>query len=199
MAEVVVSSESLTVLGGPANISVDVDFGPQGSRGSYILVGNGQPNDPNTVIGQDPRVLDLYINILSSDPEYMFIYQYLNTGIENTWVKLMKLTPNSYSLNNEVEFVDGTATVQIPLSAIVPSYPEILANTTADNFNVQINIANQSPIASSVSVGEIIIDPITSNQILPLNISAAEFDSSGAPKWVDLSGTKTVHLFITVV
>lgn len=196
MADVVVSSDNLTVLGGPSSVSVDIDFGPQGDRGSYILVGSGQPNDPNTVIGETPQVYDMYINVLSSDSEYMYIYQYLNVGIELTWVKLMKLTPNVYSLNSESVFSSGSTTINIPLTTIIPSYPELLASITAESFNIQCNIINQNPLAMGMTVSDIVIDPITSDQILQLTISASELDSGN---WIDLVGTKIVHLYITVV
>lgn len=45
MADVLLSSDELTVLGGPAEISVDVDFGPQGDRGSLMFVGPDKPQD----------------------------------------------------------------------------------------------------------------------------------------------------------
>ena len=48
MPEIVVSSEDLTVFGGPATVNVEVDFGPAGSRGSYIYNIAGSPNEyPN--------------------------------------------------------------------------------------------------------------------------------------------------------
>jgi hypothetical protein len=47
MAEVLVTADDITVLGGPSSITVDLDFGPQGQRGSQIFTGSGQPNNPN--------------------------------------------------------------------------------------------------------------------------------------------------------
>ena len=68
MAEVILSTEDITVLGGPSSINVDVDFGPPGTRGSQIFIGQGNPNDPTTEIGQDViNILDLYINIKTAD------------------------------------------------------------------------------------------------------------------------------------
>lgn len=195
MVDVVLSSDSLTILGGPSQVSVDADFGPRGDRGSYILVGYGKPNDPSTIIGETPQIYDLYINVLSSDDEYLYIYQYLNTGIAELWVRLMKLTPNSYSLNTESAFVDGQTVVNIPVARIVPSYPEILANITAANFNVQYSITNQNPMASSMSIGELVIDPLL-GQILQVTINATEFDGFN---WINLVGNKVIHLYITVV
>jgi hypothetical protein len=196
MADVLVSTDDLTVLGGPASVDVEVSFGPEGQRGSVILVGNGKPNDPTTVIGETPQVYDMFINILSSDSEYMYIYQYLNLGVATSWVKLMKLTPNTYSVNYSSSFVDGAATINIPITNIVPSYTELLANITSASFNVQCNITSQLPISFGLSLGSIVIDPATSVQILPITINAVEYSSES---WSPISGTKQVHLYITVV
>ena len=199
MADIVLTTDELTVLGGPSSIFVDTNFGPAGERGSYILVGNGKPNDPSTVIGETPKVYDMYINVMSSDDEYMYIYQYLNVAGSLTWIRLMKLTPNTFSTNATVEFVDGSATIAIPIANIAPSYANILATLTADNFNIQATVTNQKAVASSISVAPIATDSVTGVQVLPITIHGAEFDSSATPKWVDLVGTKTVYLYITVV
>jgi hypothetical protein len=196
MAEVLVSTDDITVLGGPASLDVEVNFGPDGQRGSLILVGNGKPNDPSTVIGETPQTYDMFINILSADDEYMYIYQYLNLGIANSWVKLMKLTPNTYSVNYSSSFTDGTVTINIPITNIVPSYPELLANITSASFNVQCNITSQDPLSFGLSLGEIIIDPVSSTQILPITINAVEYTGG---EWISVAGDKQVHLYITVV
>lgn len=193
MAEVILSSDSLTVLGGPATVDVEVDFGPEGDRGSYIFVGEGDPNSPSTVIGQDPAVFDLYINLDASDSsDYLAMYQYQNVDGSNIWTKLLKLIPNTYSVNNTGTFVDGERSINIPVINVVPL--DQVANISAANFNIQYNILNNNPVSSSLSVGELVSqDDIV---ILPLTINAIEY-SDGA--WSNLSGQKTVHLFITVV
>jgi hypothetical protein len=193
MAEVILSTESLTVLGGPATVDLEVDFGPEGDRGSYIFVGEGDPNSPSTVIGQDPAVFDLYINLDASDNEnYLAMYQYQNVDGSNTWTKLLKLIPNTYSTNNTGTFVDGERLINIPVINVVPL--DQVANISAANFNIQYNILNNNPVSSSLSVGELVSqDDIV---ILPLTIKALEY-ADGA--WSNLSGQKTVHLFITVV
>lgn len=196
MAEVNLSSDLLTILGGPSSVTVDLDIGAQGTRGSYILVGYGKPNLPTTIISETPQVYDMYINILASDDEYLYIYQYLNTGVATTWVRLMKLTPNTYSTNLSEEFVAGTTTVNIPISSIVPSYPQILSNVTAANFNIQATLTGQLPNSIGVAVGSIITDPATSLEVLPITVNAVEYDGSS---WADVTGTKTLHLYITVV
>jgi hypothetical protein len=191
--DVLLSTDELTVLGGPEKIELEVDFGPEGDRGSQIFVGNGNPNDDSTVIGQDPVFLDLYINLLTSDPEYLFVYQYQNIFGEGQWIKLFKLIPNIYSTNRTTSFIDGQGSINIPVINIVPS--ELVGTITASNFNIQHNLVNNSsPISSSLSVGEIVtVDDLVT---LPIFINAIEFDGES---WINVSGNKTVHLFISVV
>ena len=58
MTEVFVSTDDVKVIGGTANVNVEVDFGPQGDRGNLFLTGYG---DPNTVEHSTPlQLLDLY-------------------------------------------------------------------------------------------------------------------------------------------
>ena len=52
------SSETLTVLGSPPIVDVIVDIGPQGTRGSQIYAGIGNPNT------NPPTVTDLKVNDL---------------------------------------------------------------------------------------------------------------------------------------
>lgn len=193
MADVLLSSEDITVLGGPASISVDLDFGPEGKRGSNIFVGNGNPNSTN--IGQTPNIFDLYINLLASDDEYLYFYQYQNVSGVDTWVRLVKLIPNTYSDNRVVTFVNGEKSVNIPVSKIVP--PSMISSVTSENFNVQYSIAgNENPVSSSLSVLPIVAESGTGNLVLPISIKAIE-NSSGT--WVDLENQVTLHMFITVV
>lgn len=199
MAEVVLATDDLTILGGPSSVNVNLDIGPTGERGTLIFVGSGKPDLAIALpTGYTLKVLDMYINILSSDDEYMYLYQYVNNGVTNEWTKLMKLTPNQYSVNSSTTFVAGEATINIPVTAIAPSYPELLANITSENFSIQCTIPNVKPISAGLSVGEIVVDPTTSTQVLPLTISAIEYDSDTS-FWTELVGSKTVYLYITVV
>lgn len=192
MAEVVLSTDELTVLGGPAEISVDVDFGPKGERGSLIFYGNGKP-ETVTTLPEDLKPYDTYINVLTSDDEYQFLYQYISVdGGIPSWVKIFKLTPNMYSGNFEKMFTSGEATINIPVFLIVPE--ESVGDYSAENFNVQINILNENPISFSTTVSEIVIED--DQTVLPLSINAIEY-SSGS--WQNLSGQKTIHVLITVV
>ena len=50
MPNVVLSNDDLTVLAPPDSVDVLVDIGPQGTRGSKVFVGVGEPN-PQTLNG----------------------------------------------------------------------------------------------------------------------------------------------------
>lgn len=191
MADVLLITDDLTVLGGPQSIDVEVDFGPEGDRGSQIFVSNGKPNEVE--IGQTPKVFDLCINVLSSDSEYQTVYQYQNVLGTNTWVSLFKMVSNLYSVNRTVSFLNGNASINVPVAKIVPS--TLVGSVTAANFNVQFNIVQgNTPISSSMSLGEIVSQD--NELVLPISLKSVEFDEGD---WIDASGTKTVHLFITVV
>lgn len=193
MVTTIISTDELSVLGGPSKIDVSVDFGPQGQRGSQIFAGLGQPNDPSTNIGFIPAILDLYINILTSDEEYMFIYQYQNVAGTYTWVKLLKLIPNMLSKAVTDSFTSGELQINIPVSSIVPL--SNVSNLTSANFNIQHSIVNNTnPISSTMTIGELAITGGEST--LPLTLKAIEFNGT---EWIDLDGQKTVHLFITVI
>jgi len=192
MAEVLLSSDDLTVLGGPAEISVDVDFGPQGDRGSIILYGLGKPNE--VTLPETLQVYDTYINLLVSDDEYLFVYQFIaGAGGVPEWTRLTKLIPDSYAENVSRTFdSSGEVDINVPLSAII-NY-ELVGSYTAEDFNVQCTVLNSNPTSLSVTIGDLV--SVSGIQSLPITVKAIEFSDS---EWQVLTGLKTVHLSITVV
>lgn len=188
MVDIVLSTEDLTILGGPEAVTVEVDYGATGDRGSQIFVNTGKPND---TLAPDAQVFDLYINILPTDDEYQYIYQLQNVLGTNTWVKLYKLVNNFFTKNYETpDFIDGVWSKAVPLAEVVS--PDQIGSISSSQLNIQYNILNQNPISSSLILGEINPD----DQSIPITIKALEFDGTN---WVSLDGQKTVHLFITVV
>ena len=164
---------------------VEVDFGATGSRGTQIYAVSGQPNNSNTYIPETPKVYDIAINISPTDDEYQFVYQY----ISSSWTPLFKLVSNFYSKNyTDISFASGEWTVLIPVNAITSS------SVTAANFNVQYSIGSLNPIASSIEVGS--ISSSSGEEALPITIRAYELIDNN---WSALSGTKPVHLFISMV
>jgi hypothetical protein len=191
LTEVLIASEDLTVLGGPESISLDLDFGPAGQRGSQIFVSNGKPN--LVQIGQTPNVFDLCINTLTSDDEYLYMYQYQNISGSNTWTPLFKIIPNIYSTNRTVTFVDGEITINVPVRRIIPE--SLIGSITASKFNVQHSISgNSNPVSSSISISTI-TSSTGGDMVLPVTIKAIEY-SSGI--WSNLGSTATVHLLISL-
>lgn len=192
MAEVLLSSDDLTVLGGPAEVSVDVDFGPQGDRGSIILYGLGKPND--VTLPEIPQIYDTYINLGVSDDEYLFMYQFIaGPGGVPEWTRLTRLIPDGYSENVSRTFSSsGEVSINIPLSAII-NY-QMVGSYTAEDFNIQCTVLNINPVALSITVGELV--SVSGIQSLPITVKAIEFVDA---EWQALVGLKTVHLSITVV
>ena len=198
MPDVILSSEDLTVFGGPTSLNVEVDFGPEGSRGSNIFAGYGKPSLVQTIDngsikidGQTIQIFDMYINLLTSDDEYLYLYQYHNVSGTDTWEPLVNLIPNTYSTNTQKTFVDGQVTINVPLISIDPS----AVGLSASDFNIQHSIVNNSnPVSSSLSVGSVF--SASGILSLPITIKAIEHDGSA---WSNLSGSKMIHLLITVV
>lgn len=196
MVDILLTTEDVAVLGGPDTVNVEVDFGPTGDRGSQIFSNVGKPvigTNGLTVLAPDCQLFDLYINILSTDDEYQYVYQLQNVLGTNTWVKLFKLVSNIYSKNyTATSFVDGVWTMNIPVAEIVPS--SLVGSASAENFNIQYSVLNQYPIASSINVGE--ISTSGGERILPVTITASELLDG---TFVSIDDIKVVQLFITVV
>ena len=182
------STEDVTVLGGPSKISVDLDIGPTGKRGSYWFVGNGFPNTAEL----SPNLLDMYINVDPQDESYLFLYQYQNADGVNSWRQILKIIPNFTSKSVVSDFIGGDAQIIIPLISIVPE--DLVATVTIDKINVQKSIVNDLPIITTVKSLEIITD----NQVRALKIivNAIELNNFN---WVEVVGQKVVDLLISVV
>lgn len=190
MVDVNLSSDDLLVLGGPETINVEVDFGPTGDRGSLIFVGNGKPDLVD--IGQDPNIFDLYINLLTTDDEYLMIYQYVEVLGTVQWQTLTKLIPNTYVTNKSIDF-STVNYCHIPISDIVdPSY---IGNVDSSNFSVQVTFATSAgyPIVSSIKTEKVTLSSIEN---LKITFYAKEFDGTN---WIDISGSRTANLHISVV
>lgn len=186
-----IASANLNILGGPSKIDVSVDYGQRGDRGSLFLYGQGKPYLVS--LPETPLLYDMYVNLLPSDSEYQWVYQYVNTPTGLSWKSLFKLVPNTYSTNENVSFVDGAVEIWIPLSSITGKSGQTMID--ASKFNVQYSIISQDPIASSISIGDV-TDSQTGIWSLPITISAVEFVSNS---WSNVSGQKAVHLFVTMV
>jgi hypothetical protein len=77
MADILLSNDDLTIFGGPESISLDLDIGPQGDRGSIIVGSNGNPQDANVnaAIVQDIQALDIAIDYNPFSSTYKTVFK----------------------------------------------------------------------------------------------------------------------------
>jgi len=129
MVDVLLSTEDLSVFGGPAQIDLNVDYGAQGQRGTFIFTGNGKPTDPDVEFPQVIQPYDMYINLNPSDAEYLFLYQYASVNGVLTWSRVLRLIPNTALANIPVIFYNGDAATFIPEPG-APAGPEDIDLTT---------------------------------------------------------------------
>lgn len=188
MTTPLVGSIDLSVFGGPSSISLDVDFGPTGARGSRIF---GVPADPRLVSTPKPLEVtnyDLGIVITPSAPDYLSVYQKTGTSAED-WEPFAALYPNFYAVKEGLTFnSSGVATFEIVVSSVFT-----VASYSLEMFNVFYQINNSNPVATSMTKT---LAPSGNDQVLTVTIKAVEFSSSS---WTPLEGLKSVDVFATVV
>jgi hypothetical protein len=195
MPDVLLSNDDVTVLGPPNTVEVLVDIGPTGTRGSKVFVGSGNPNNltsSGSIFGQAIILNDLYINI-SPGTNYGYMYQYVSEPGGNTWVEILALNPTIYNKLHTTTYVDGEASITIPISDIVTVTGSPL---TANNFVVQYSISHTHAVASTVTVPALVGD----GSNLVLNVKGVEYHpESGPTEWIDLDEEVITHLLISVV
>lgn len=188
MTTPLVGSIDLSVLGGPSSISLDVDFGPTGARGSRIF---GVPADPRLITTPKPLEVtnyDLGIVITPSAPDYLTVYQKTGASMED-WEPFAALYPNFYATKQNLTFdSNGVASFQIVVSSVFT-----VASYALEMFNVFYQINTSNPIATSMTKS---LAQSGNDQVLTVTIKAIEF---GASSWSALTGQKAVDVFATVV
>lgn len=191
MVDVLLNTEDVVVLGPPDSVDVLVDIGPQGTRGNKFIVGSGEPNaltSSGVLLGTTLILNDMYINT-APGANYGYMYQYISQAGGNTWVQVLKINPAIYSAVETVSFTSGSGSITIPISNIVTVSGSPL---TASNFSVQFQIEGPNPIASSMEIPAL----AGAGTNLVINFDAVQY-SGGS--WSALSGSKTVHIFISIV
>jgi hypothetical protein len=191
MVDVLLNTNDVVVLGPPETLNVLVDIGPQGTRGTKFIVGSGEPNAQTSsgiLLGQTLILNDMYINT-SPGSNYGYMYQYVSQPGGNSWVEILKVSPAIYSAVEIISFTSGAAAITIPISNIVTVTGSPL---TASNFSVQFQIEGANPIASSMEIPAL----AGAGTNLVINFDAVQY-SGGS--WSALTGSKTVHLFISIV
>jgi len=191
MADVLLSTDDLLVIGGPTSIDLQLDYGAKGSRGSQIFLSNGNPNTSGNIL-DTPLINDLAINTSAADTEeYLYLYQYKYVDAVLAWHPYLKLLPNQFNANYEVAFDAGVGEVTIEIPSI--ALPTTGAAYSASNFNIQATVLSSNPTAVSVEIGTVTPGDVYT---LPITFNAAEYASS---IWASVDSTKTVYVAISVV
>lgn len=195
MADILVSNDDLTVFGGPVEISLDLDIGPQGDRGSIIVGSNGNPQDANVnaVIVQDIQALDIAIDYNPYSDTYKTVFQRIATATGTQWTEMLSLKTNFYSAVKDVTAANGKLT--IPPINVTDIASDV--NLTSANFSIQYSISSPDT-AGALATNLIVKDVVDDGSIraLPLEIEGVEYDGT---TWGPITGPKRIHLFITVV
>jgi hypothetical protein len=194
MADILLSNDDLTVFGGPETISLDLDIGPQGDRGSIIVGSNGNPQDANVnaAIVQSLQALDIAIDYNPFSTTYKTVFQRVATATGTQWTELFSLKTNFYSSTQTITAANGKLTLS-PIN-VTQIYGGVEA--TSENLSIQYSLSSGSggPMAT-----KLVIKDLNTTQgflALPLEIEGVEYVDG---TWGPLVGPKDVHLFITVV
>lgn len=195
MADILLSNEDLTVFGGPESISLDLDIGPQGDRGSIIVGANGNPQDANVnaVIVQDIQALDIAIDYNPYSDTYKTVFQRIATATGTQWTEMLSLKTNFYSAVKDVTAANGK--LIIPPINVTDIASDV--NLTSASFSIQYSISSPDT-AGALATNLIVKDVVDDGSIraLPLEIEGVEYDGT---TWGPITGPKRIHLFITVV
>lgn len=167
MADVVLANDDLVVLGGPSSLTLELDIGAAGPRGSQIFTDVGKPTSPNISFETTPQINDLYINLNPSDNEYLYLYQYKLDNAVLGWTKILRLVPNTILANPVLKFINGEAHTVLTLGGTTYFVKGLyfpmagtLENTETENLdhrdiNVQYSISSDKQVASAIELKEI--------------------------------------------
>lgn len=187
---VVVSSDVLTVIGGPAAIDVNLNSGAPGIRGSRIFAVSDDPTLPSTPIPPGVLPFDLAIVTNPGDNNAFLIYQKI-VGNNNAWIQLPPLALNIFSVKLPLPFVNGSSYYDLQISDYF-DIPDESYDTSM--FSVQYNVEGEgnAPVASSVALS------IVNETDLRAAFSAVEFDPE-LSEFFPANGYRWVHVILSVV
>jgi len=209
MADVVVSSNSLSVLGGPASIQLSLDAGATGQRGTFIMYGFANPNstEAQETFIAPPQVFDFYVVVDPASENYLQMYQYVNQDGELIWIPSIKLAINIYSTTRPITFINGIGSTEINLADLGIAGVTETGNTQSIDvnfftqpgssayFNVQTSISNFNPayllnptggatldlfpVISTYVISDVYLDDTDDQLKLPINFAALEVTNTG--------------------
>jgi hypothetical protein len=186
--DTIISNDELVVVGPPASVSVSVDIGPQGERGSEFYSGVGTPAQ-NAASLIDAKVNDLYINRLLGG-NYGVVYKLNATPGGSSWQAILKFQPISHSVQKIVNFTSGAGSISIPLADFYSSAPE---NLNPDTILIQATSELNNPAFISISNKD--IQTVSTVKTFIAELKGAEF-SSGSVSLISSSAVP-VNFYIT--
>lgn len=186
--DTIISNDELVVIGPPASVSVSVDIGPQGERGSEFYYGVGTP-DQNTEILVTAKINDLYINTLLGG-NYGVVYKLTAEPGGSSWIPMLKFQPIAHSVKKIVNFASGTGSVSIPLADFYFNAPE---NLSPNTILVQATAELNNP--AFVSVSNKTIGLVSGTKTFIAELKCAQF-SSGSVSLIS-SSPIFINFFIT--
>lgn len=186
MAEVLLDNVDLTVFGGPTTLDVSVDVGGQGTRGSKIWSGPGNPDVYTTE--SELLINDLYINTSTTGSFPGWLYQYILAPGGAEWTPILLLNPSQFSQISTTTFATGSSTISIPMSSLTTTNV-----TDVTKFIVRLSVENANPVASSFTYA---ISGTHPNKNIDITVNAASWNGT---TWSSLTGSQKVHLFISYI
>lgn len=177
----ILSNEELIVQGPPSSVTVSVDVGPKGARGSTFFYGAGLPVSSN--LSGTPQIGDLYIRTDSGE-NYSVIYQLQFVSGGSSWLPVLKFQPVIYNISSTVNFTSGSGSVSFPLAKF---YSEAPANFDVNSIVINATVELDNPAMICVSNKE--IKTVSGTKTLVTELKAAEFSSGSVIPLVGLSKT----------
>ena len=204
MSDVDLGVDNISIVGGPAQVKLELDMGATGQRGTFIMYGFPNPNTPEAeaTFISPPQVFDFYVIVDPGSDNYLQMYQYVNQDGNLLWVPAIKLAINIYSTTRPVTFVNGVGSTEINLSDLGIAGVTETGNTqsidvnfftqpgSAAYFNVQTSISNFNvayalnpgggetldlfPTIHSYVVSDVYLDGEDNQLKLPITFSAVE-------------------------
>ena len=188
--DTIISNDELVVVGPPASVSVSVDVGPQGERGSQFYYGVGLPTAAaNAASLVDARINDLYINN-ELGGNYGTLYKLNAIPGGTAWQGILKFQPLSYSIQQPVDFVSGSGSISIPLADF---YPNASENLSSDTILIQATAELNDP--AFISVSNKSIQEISTVKTFIAELKGAQL-SSGSVSLISASAVP-VNFYIT--
>jgi len=186
--DTIISNDELVVVGPPASVSVSVDIGPQGERGSQFYSGVGTPAQ-NASSLVDAKINDLYINRLLGG-NYGVVYKLNAVPGGSSWQSILKFQPISHSVQKLVNFTSGTGSISIPLADFYSNAPESLNPNT-----ILIQATSELNNPAFISISNKDIQEVSTVKTFIAELKGAEF-SSGSVSLISSSAIP-INFYIT--